>query len=208
MRLLIFTLVVLSQTLSFTSAPLSPEDLLQASETIGDPESPRYDEDAYCEILTKALDSPLIDEAERLRASVRLETAKKNRPGTMAADFPFIGRDNSATTLYDIKSEKPILLIFYDPDCSHCVEVFNELRESGIDRNVTILAVDAEDDKEMWDQTAAGLPAGWTVGYTGPDIQDNETYVFLTSPAMYLLTPDKRVILKDATVDRIRKALD
>lgn len=208
MRLQIIISLLISALPAIASSPLTHNQLMEASETIGNPDFPDYDEEAYCKLLNQALGSPLIEEADKLRASSRLEIAKKNRVGSIASNFEFITRNGYSTNLDDIKSHKPILLIFYDPDCSHCNEIFDELKhDETTEKKITVVAIDAEDDREIWQETSANLPSDWMVGFAETPIQDEEIYVFLTSPTIYLLSPDKKIILKDATLDRIKKTL-
>ena len=139
-------------------------------------------------------------EADKLRAAYRAEIAAKNRPGTKAANFSFTTRDGKKQSLHKLKSKKNILLLFYDPDCDHCQEVIETLRNGEYEEKYTIMAIDTEEDRELWDETAPALPEDWTVGFALDPIQENETYVFDTMPTIYLLAPNKKVLLKEANL--------
>ena len=195
---------------------ITVEAVRQAEETLGNPESDLYDEAAFCEVLRKALDADILGEADRLRAEYRLEIAEKNKPGSFAADFMYVDREGVKTSLHEFESSevtgeagvgKPVLLIFYDPDCDHCVQTIRCLRELNIQEKADVIAIYAEDDRDRWEETAQELPSEWTVGFALDPIQDEETYVFITSPTLYLLDKDKKVILKDAAVKGIAETL-
>lgn len=188
---------------------ITVEELRKAESTIGNPESEDYDEVAYCRILQEALEAGILNEADRIRAEYRLDVAAKNRPGDVAADFRFLlrGSDLQSTSLLALNTHKPILLLFYDPDCDHCMETIEKLKRTEIPELADIVAIYAEDDNERWAETTDSLPGNWTVGLALDPIQDDETYVFLTSPVIYLLTPEKQVILKDTTLPAVEKTL-
>lgn len=203
-----FSVCRVSKLLDPTSITL--EEFRKAQETIGNPESEQYDEEAFCQIMQKALDAGILEEADRMRAEYRLEVASKNRRGEIASDFRFLlrGADKKNMNLHGLATDKPILLLFYDPDCDHCLQTITSLKNSEIPTYADIVAIYAEDDRERWSETADDLPEGWTVGFAIDPIQDDETYVFLTSPVIYLLDSDKRVILKDTTLPTVMKTLE
>ena len=149
------------------------------------------------------------DEAQEAREKYLREIAAKNKPGSTAADFLFELRDGSQTTLHEFSTQanSPILLIFYDPDCHHCLEVMQAIKDSSLPAQCRILAIDAEDDRDLWDASAQSLPENWSVGFALDPIQDDDTYVFLNSPTLYLLSPDKTVILKDTSLPEIESSL-
>lgn len=190
-----------------TGGPLTNDELRQAASTIGNPESELYNEEKYCEVLRRAINSPLVDEGDRIRAGFRLEIAAKNRPGNTASDFAFETREGETVRLHNVNSKNPILLLFYDPDCYHCIQTIDALKESDIASVAEVVAIYAEEDREIWEETNSTLPDNWTVGFALDPIQDDETYVFLTSPILYLLTPDKTVLLKDTTLSAVADAL-
>ncbi|MDE6769678.1 MAG: thioredoxin family protein, partial [Muribaculaceae bacterium] len=183
------------------------EELRIAEETIGNPESDQYDEDKFCNVLRSAIDAGILNEADRLRATYRIEIAAKNRPGTTASDFNFLTRSGKHCHLLGFNSSKPILLFFYDPDCDHCMQTIAQLKQTAIPDKAEVVAIYAEDDRERWEETYALLPEDWTVGYALDPIQDDETYIFLTSPTLYLLTPQKTILLKDTTLTAIEEML-
>ncbi len=205
---------------------ITVEEVRKAEETVGNPESEEYDEMAFCKILQEALDAGILGEADSMRAHYRLEIASKNRPGDIAADFKFQlrnsdvkilhgnesipqnGDEPNAMSLHSLKTDKPVVLLFYDPDCDHCMQTIAQLKESSIPEKAEIVAIYAEEDRERWEETACQLPENWIVGFALDPIQDDETYVFLTSPVVYLLDKEKRVILKDTNLPTIEKTLE
>lgn len=115
---------------------------------------------------------------------------------TPAPDFSFVTSKGKQTTLYSV-AKVPVLLLFYDPDCSHCRDAVATLRNDRqlsdmIDRGkVKVIAVDAEEDFNYWKRTARHLPDEWTVGFDRSGIIDNDLYDIDALPAIYLLDADR-----------------
>lgn len=147
------------------------------------------------------------DEAALIREKYLKEIAEKNKPGTTAADFRFRLRNGETQKLHNVKSDKPILLLFYNPDCQNCHEVIENLSQSDLPNRLMVLAIDAEEDSELFEETKDELPAEWTVGFAIDPIDEEEVYVFLSIPTLFLLSPDKTVLLKETDISEINRYL-
>lgn len=113
------------------------------------------------------------------------------------------------------------LLFFYDPDCPDCKRVkqyiaasslFGELtaanRES-VGKRLSVLAIYPDSNLDAWRKHLSEMPQGWTVGYDkGQVLHNEELYDLKAIPTLYLLDRDKRVLLKDATVESIEAWLN
>lgn len=172
-----------------------------------DPNSPMYSEESFIPFMEVLETSPVVDAADKIRISFLLENARKNRPGTKAADFSFITREGSKISLHSLPSENDILLMFYDPDCDSCKdqisrmkrsEALAELIETG---SLTVVAIYSGEDRMDWIKSAGDLPKEWIVGYEPGSLEDNELYYFRASPTFYLLNKEKQVINKDFLPD-------
>ena len=168
-----------------------------AEKYLYDPNSPFRSDELYIPFLRTQSRSPLADEARRARDAYRLAMAMKNRPGHPATDFSFVTRDGLRTSLHAVKSDKPLLLIFYNPDCESCGKTIARLRKVNHTSPYTVLAIDAESERDRWEATAADMPADWTVGYALTPVLEEELYDLKASPTIYVLDTDKRVIGKD-----------
>ena len=180
-----------------------------AARYLYNPNSPMFDEESYIPFLRTLKDSPLIDEAQRMRYDFLLDGALKNRPGMKAADFSFTTREGDNLNLHDIKSRNEIMLIFYDPDCDHCQEVIEfladdeELTDLTKKGEVTVLAIYSGEDRELWQQSAFLLPEEWIVGYDSGSIEDEELYLLPAMPTIYILDADKKVLIKELPLSRL-----
>ena len=179
-----------------------------AEKYLDDPNSPMRDEETYIHFLRHISEAPFLSDVERIRPRHRLADALKNRPGSQAADFGFVDRSGSSTTLMRELAPNPLnLLIFYDPDCSQCKEIMGRLSALALPQEVGIIAVDVEDDHDAWQRTKDSLPARWQVGFATTPVLDDGLYVLAASPTLYLLDSTGKVILKDPPVDQAIAAL-
>ena len=179
---------------------------------LDDPNSPMRNETSYILYLEELLRLPGLSEYDRLRPAYKLETARKNRPGTVAADFAYIDRSGRRRTLHATPGER-LLLIFYDPECLHCADILREVYASYVLRNriaeksLTVLAVYTEGNRTLWDETKGSMPQEWTVGFDLDGIVDRELYSIPAMPVMYLLDRNKTVLLKDTLLPALESEL-
>lgn len=144
-----------------------------------------------------------LKEAELERDRFLKEMEMKNRPGTKAADFAFVSRDGKSYTLHSRPETLKTILIFYNPDCHDCHEAMERIDRATLSDRFRILAIDAEEDREMWEKTKDSLPAGWTVGFSTDPIQEEDIYILPDTPTIYILDRDNTVILKETDVDGV-----
>lgn len=179
-----------------------------AERYLDDPNSPMRCEEYYIIFLEELLRLPGLSEYDRVRPAYRLETAKKNRPGTLATDFSYTDRDGNRQTLHGTR-EKRLLLLFYDPACAHCSEILDVLHENPIlaglvsQKELTVLAVYTEGDRKLWHETKETMPQEWIVAIDDSRIVERELYSLPAMPVIYLLDAGKRVILKDASLEQL-----
>ncbi len=180
---------------------------------LDDPNSPLRNESCYILYLEELLRMPGLSETDRLGPACRLELARKNRPGTVAADFAYLDRSGRRRTLHDAAAAGRLLLIFYDPACSHCSELLQETAENPVlraclaRRALKVLAVYTEGDRRLWEQTNAAMPDEWEVGFDLDRIVEREVYSVPAMPVMYLLDRGGTVLLKDAFLSEIEARL-
>lgn len=179
-----------------------------AEEYLADPYSPMRNEKYYIIFLEEALQLPGLPEYDRIRFTRNLKTAKKNRPGTVATNFSYTNRDGNQRTLRRTHG-KWLLLLFYDPACSHCQMTMSALRENALlsqmvsGKEMTVLAVYADGDRKLWDKSKVSVPQEWIAAIDESGIVENELYFLPSMPVIYLLNSRKRVILKEATLEQL-----
>lgn len=176
-----------------------------------EPESPMFDEEAYITVLDAVLADNCIDETLLSRYEYQLDEAKKNRRGTLAADFPLTMLSGGSSTLRELISEADeTLVMFYDAECDHCIEVIDMLGssqalkarvESG---ELRVVAVYFEGDESMLPEVRRLIPGWWVSAYTpGNPVEEQELYSIRRLPTLYLVGSDGIVKAKDVSPDRL-----
>lgn len=170
-------------------------------------DSPLFNEEYYL-LFADALATAPLHDYERLRIEAQRTAMRKNRVGMTAADFSFETPDGRRLRLSEAAQGRTLLLLFYDPDCDHCMQTIAELAASeplneavsrGCMAVVAVYAGFGSRDRAAWLRTLDRLPAAWTVGFDGGTIYTRDLYVLRNLPALYLLDSSGRVLLKDAT---------
>lgn len=165
-------------------------------------DSPVYDPEVFAVVAGEMLTKGNLEDYKCETLVYKRTEAMKNRRGTRAADFNFIDRDGVTACLSEAVGKADVtLLVFYDPDCSHCKEIIGRIADIPLPAGVDVLAIDAEGDRSRWDATKSTMPAGWRVGFATTPILDKELYSLPASPTLYLLDRDATVIMKDPAVD-------
>lgn len=176
-----------------------------------DPNSPYRNEELYIPVLRAVIAAPGIGDIHKERPRYQLEKALMNRPGTQAADFAFVTKDGRTLRLSDIRGNY-VLLYFFNPDCHDCKRVTAHMAASPCFTNLlkksslTLLAIYPDEDLQAWKSHAGEMPGEWTVARYA-DSRSRQAYDLPAIPNLYLLDHEKKVVLKDAPVERIEEWL-
>jgi hypothetical protein len=179
-----------------------------------DANSPFRNEEYYIPVLQDLVNSDLLSEEERSRYRFQLNMALKNRVGETASDFVYTLANGESKKMHSIKSEY-LLLIFSNPGCSTCASVTETLSKSdnlamAFSMNspsrtmITVLTVYPDTDIDEWRSHLQHLPANWIHSYDKDRvITKQKLYDLKAIPTIYLLDREKRVILKDTSLEAI-----
>lgn len=179
-----------------------------------DPNSPFRNEELYIPVLKEISSSPLLGEADRSRYLLQLEMTLLNRVGEKANNFTFMLPTGEPRKLWDINSQY-LLLLFSNPGCPTCERVIRYLDSSPVlkrafslnspTRNMlTILTIYPDSELEEWRDHLPQMPQRWLHGYDpGMTITRNRLYDIKAIPTIYLLDSDKKVILKDCSLEAV-----
>ena len=171
--------------------------------------SPFYNEIYYEYFLENLINSDLLNPNQKLKYQTILNLVRKNQVGSKATDFSFLS-ENNLHTLYSIKAEN-IIIIFYEPSCPVCQETIDFLKSSEKlrilieTRNVQMLAVYPDGDKDIWQNYKSQIPNNW-INAIDPDkkIIKRGLYDLKASPTIYLLDKNKIIIAKDCQLEFIK----
>lgn len=176
-----------------------------AEVVLHDPNSPLRNDEYYIPVLESILQSPLLNEYERIAPEYDLEIARKNRIGTIANDFVYTLADGSQHRMHDIEASYTILM-FSNPGCPMCREIMEEITSSPLLNELTergdlrTLSLYPDEDLEAWHEHFEDMPTSWIRAYDkGQKLTLERLYNLSAIPALYLLDNQKRVIIKDGT---------
>lgn len=172
-----------------------------ADKYLNDPNSPMRNGELYRTFLQALGRSPVITDDYREKLIYQQGIANLNRPGFVANDFRFVSRKGVSTSLLESAKGEVTLLMFYDPDCESCKGIMRKISETKLPEGLRVIAIDAEDDRELWKSTADSFPDSWIVGFATDDVQGEPLYHLPAMPTIYLLDKDGKVLLKDPSAE-------
>lgn len=184
-----------------------------------DPNSPIRNDELYVNVLEEELASETLAEIYKERTKYQLTMLKKNRVGTKAANFNFKLPSGKKNSLWNLKSEY-ILLLLYNPECHNCQKAIEVLDSSPILTKIvessdevgspllTVLSVSIEGSEEEWDKHLSIMPLSWLNGFDEQElIRTKELYDSRSVPSIYLLDKNKNVLIKDANAPEVLEYL-
>lgn len=178
-----------------------------------EPESPLEDEELLIPVLEYMVNSSSLDESDKIRPEMLLRLVSRNRIGKEASDFKYSLANGKSGEMSLIDSDY-LILFFNDPDCLECNEAGRQILASFvigdfINRGLLkILSIYPYDNVEGWKQRSNLMPKEWINAYDdGCEIMNNEIYDIKSTPTLYLLSKQKRVLLKNCGVNDIEMFL-
>ena len=184
-----------------------------ADKYLYDPNSPMRNEEFYIPVLDAMLDSPLLEEIEKVRPKARRELAQKNRIGTKALNFNYTLASGAQGSLYQLQAEY-ILLFINNPGCHACTETIDALKNAPIinqlleQKRLTVLSIYPDEELYEWRKHLNEFPQEWINGYDKKfAIKEQQLYDLKAIPTLYLLNKEKTVLLKDATAQAVEEYL-
>ena len=176
-------------------------------------DSPICDEEKLIPFLQYALQASVLDDAEKIRPDFLLESISKNRRGHVANDIAYTLKNGGTGNLHSINTNYT-LLYFNDPECEDCIELIKQLSASPLTNDLIkqgklkILTVYINDDIEAWEKHSSDIPNSWIYSYDAEQkIMFEGTYNIKQFPTMYLLDKEKKVLLKDTTLEKLENYL-
>ncbi len=106
------------------------------------------------------------------------------------------------------------LVVFWEPECGHCKkqvpQLFEEVFLKTDPSKLAVMAVYTQTDKEEWLKFLEEHELNGWLNVWDPDQVSNfqVNYNIRTTPMIYLLDKDKKIIAKKLTVDQVKQLLD
>lgn len=147
------------------------------------------------------------DSALTAKISDRVARLKPNLLGKQAPKMVLVDTLMKPTSLYSLKSDY-FVLYFYDPDCGHCKKktpVLKELYDTKLkDLGVEVVATNIKKEVDDWKKYIREQDLDW-VNLADPQVRSNFRYEYNleTTPIIYILDSDKKIIAKKLDVEQI-----
>jgi thiol-disulfide isomerase/thioredoxin len=142
---------------------------------------------------------------------VRVSELKPLLIGTPAP--PLLGLENpdGAPVTLDAFTSRFLIVYFWDPGCSHCKETtpklfqqYPELKAMGAD----VIAIDTHVEKPDWLSFINEHQLTWTNAISPKFFKENtERWQAWSTPRIFILGPDKKIIAKDIGFDQVKAFL-
>lgn len=179
--------------------------------------SPLKDHKLYLQVLQWAITSPQVDYVDQVVYKDMLSLVSQNQVGTTATDFSLTlahpieeGYIFTDTTLYALQ-DKPKVIIFYTPGCDRCTQLLQQISKDQILRvasqgdKVQILYVSLTYDYKEWQEGLSQLPTFGTPAFNADmRLLDESLYDLSVTPVIYIVSPDNKVLYKDASLAEVR----
>lgn len=178
-----------------------------------DPNSPLRDEDLYLPFVQKMASSPLTREDMRTAYRYEAQMCALNPRGSVAPDFVITMKNGTQLSMHSVRAERT-LLFFSNPGCHNCKEIIDALQA---DENIlnliregrlAVLNIYIDEDLAAWRSYMPIYPKEWLNGYDAAHIlRQDQLYCIRAIPSLYLLDTEKRILLKDAPLEKVQQAL-
>ena len=174
-----------------------------------DPNSPLRNEDHYHSFVKRLASFEGLSPEMKGKYEFDARMTGMNRRGTVASDFRFSDKSGRMNTLHGIKA--PLTLLFFsNPGCEACMNIIQVLKgDQKISTMISqgrlaVLNIYIDEDLQAWREYMPIYPEEWYNGFD-PDlvIRTDNLYNVRAIPSLYLLDSDKRVIMKDATENKV-----
>ena len=178
-----------------------------AEKYLYEPNSPYYNEGLYVVFLLYVVEHGDASLSDFARYKHHYELIAKNQVGSRASDFSFVQQNGLRGTLYGIESNYTVLF-FNDPICQECNQVKRQLENNYAtfeQKGIRVVAVYIDSEVAVWKK--AVYHTSWLSVYA-EDVDRKQLYNVRALPTLYLLDKQKRVLLKDVSVEKLIKYLE
>lgn len=184
------------------------------SKYLYDPNSPVRSEDYYLPFVEGMAKSRFTDDARRAGYEFELRMCRMNPCGSKVPDFGFRDIGGRSSTLYAVDAEYT-MLFFSNPGCNYCRDIIDEIESRPYidaliaDGTLAIVNIYIDGEVDKWKAYAPIYPDNWINAYDYAQVINSDRLYFVRAiPSLYLLDRGKRVIYRDAPLERVLRFLD
>ena len=184
------------------------------SKYLYDPNSPLRSEDFYLPFVEGLAKSRFTDDARRPGYEFELRMCSLNPYGSKAPDFGFEDAAGRRSDLYSVEADYT-MLFFSNPGCHYCQEIIETIGgrpyvdDLIADGALAIVNIYIDGEVDKWREYVGMYPDNWINAYDyAQSINDEQLYFVRAIPSLYLLDSDKKIIFKDAPLERVLQFFD
>jgi thiol-disulfide isomerase/thioredoxin len=141
----------------------------------------------------------------------QIELLRHNLIGMKAENIVMDSFNEVYVSLYDIRKDFTILY-FWEPNCGHCQEATPKLKsyyDKARNEGVEVFAVCTTTDKAAWTKYIQEHQLNWINGWDPERVSHFDYYYDIQStPTIYILDRNKKIIAKRLSVDDIPGFID
>lgn len=141
----------------------------------------------------------------------RVDRIRPNLIGKKAPELLMNSFSGHYVSLYDVEAEFTIVY-FWEPDCGHCkvaTPILRDFYNENKDKGIQVFAVCTQQDKEKWEQYIVDNGLSWINGWDPQRLSRFDFYYNVEStPMIYILDRDKKIIAKRLAVEDIASFLE
>jgi len=129
--------------------------------------------------------------------------------GNVAPDFSWT-ENNKNQTLHGLKGTKPVVLIFYSTECSHCVREIPEIFKTTKDKSgIKVVAFAMETSDTTWKNYIKTLP-GWyhALGLDKWTNKTARTYQINSTPTYFVLDTEMKIVANPEKIEDLNQILN
>jgi len=138
---------------------------------------------------------------------------KFHRENQLGMQAPYIALEDTIgqkVRLYHVKSDFTVLY-FYSPTCGHCKKktpILKEVYDRVKDKGVEVVAVCTDTEVDKWKDFIKDFGLNW-LNYGDPNLRSNfrVQYNVRSTPVLYVLDENKKIIAKKLDVDQVENFL-
>ena len=184
------------------------------SKYLYDPNSPLRSEDYYLPFVEGMAKSRFTDDLRRAGYEFELSKCLLNPYGSKVPDFGFRDPSGRSSTLYAVDADYT-MLFFSNPGCNYCRSIIDEIGSRPYvddliaNGSLAIVNIYIDGEVDKWREYAPIYPENWINAYDYAQAINNEGLYFVRAiPSIYLLDGEKRVIYKDAPLEKVLAFFD
>lgn len=155
--------------------------------------------------------TPWLDSAQRERILKRGRQLSPILIGKKAPNLVMLDYYNKPQSLHNINADYTILY-FWAFDCGHCKKVTPKLHnyyKEVKDQGVEVFAVSTKQELEGWKKYVEENELSWiNVHDLGGRNRIHEVYDIYSTPVIYLLDKDKKIVAKRLDVENLQKIIE